>query len=133
MPKEKIIFGVPLYGRSFRLTNCDQTNILSPASGPATAGKYTGEDGFLSFYEICQFQQQGWTTVTSSQAGAAGTMGPYAYGKNAANDRCEWVGFDDLSTIIAKVKYAMDKKLGGVMVWELSLDDFNGFCGLQPR
>lgn len=131
MPREKLIFGLPLYGRSFRLADCAQTTIGSPAIGAATAGRYTGEDGFLAYYEVCLFQQEGWTTVTSAQEGFNGTMGPYVYGDN--NGKCEWVGFDDPDMVITKVKYAMEKRLGGIMVWELSLDDFNGFCGLNPR
>lgn len=73
----------------------------------------------MSWYEICQFQQQGWTTVTDPTH----AIGSYAYGGN------QWVGWDDIEQIIYKVNFAMMNKLGGIMVWELTLDDFNGFCG----
>ena len=49
-------------------------------------------------------------------------------------ERKTWVGWDDLDMIINKVKYAMSKKLGGIMLWELALDDFTGsYCSLGPR
>lgn len=123
MPAEKIIFGIPSYGRSFRLANGAQTTILSPATGPATAGRYTGEDGFLSLYEICLYQQSGWIATTDPTK----TMGPYAH------NNYEWVGWDDVDMAIVKVQYAMSRNLGGIMVWELGLDDFNGFCNMGKR
>uniref|UniRef100_H9GTR5 GH18 domain-containing protein n=1 Tax=Anolis carolinensis TaxID=28377 RepID=H9GTR5_ANOCA len=50
-PPEKIILGIPLYGRSFTLSS-SQTGLNAPASGPGTAGIYTREAGFLSYYEV---------------------------------------------------------------------------------
>ena len=127
MSAEKIIFGVPLYGRAFTLLDPLQTTPLSPANGAASQGRQTREPGFLSFYEICTFQKEGWTTVKDP----SGAMGPYAYGPY--NNSIEWVGWDDIDTITKKVQYAMDKKLGGIMVWDLTLDDFNNVCGFGAR
>lgn len=123
MPAEKLIFGVPSYGRTFTLADPTKTGLLSPAKGAGVAGTYTRLEGFLSFYEICLNQQNGWTVVTDP----TGKMGPYAYKGD------QWVGWDDIDITIAKVKYAMNKGLGGIMFWELSLDDFNGFCNMGPR
>ena len=123
MPAEKLIFGVPSYGRSFTLADVTQTGLLAPVIGAGAMGPYTGQDGFLSFYEVCLNQQDGWTTVTDPN----GAMGPYAYKGN------QWVGWDDIAITVAKVKYAMSKGLGGIMFWELSLDDFNGLCNLGTR
>lgn len=123
MPAEKLIFGVPSYGRTFTLADATQTTLLSPAREAGIAGPYTRLEGFLSLYEICLNQQSGWTVVTDP----TGAMGPYAYSGD------QWVGWDDIDTTIKKVKYAMDKGLGGIMFWELSLDDFNGLCNLGQR
>lgn len=39
------------------------------------------------------------------------------------------MGFDDVRSIESKVKYIMDRKLGGAMIWSLDMDDFTGtFC-----
>lgn len=54
-------------------------------------------------------------------------MGPYAH------NNYDWVAWDDIDTAITKVKYAMGRNLGGIMVWELGLDDFNGFCNMGKR
>lgn len=123
MPAEKLMLGLPSYGRSFRLANSSQTALLSPAIGPGPQGTYTGQDGFIALYEMCTNQQNGWTVVTDP----TGKMGPYGY------NGISWVGWDDIDMIITKVKYAMSKGLGGIMFWELSLDDYMGICNMGPR
>ena len=51
-PKEKLIIGMPMYGRTFTLANAALPGIGATATGPGRAGKYTREAGFLSFYEV---------------------------------------------------------------------------------
>lgn len=48
---KKLILGIGLYGRSFRLVNTTNMRLGAPAS-VGTAGIYTGEDGTLSFLEV---------------------------------------------------------------------------------
>jgi chitinase len=127
MPAEKLIFGLPSYGRSWTLQDPTQTGLLSPATEAGPAGKYTGAEGFLSLYEMCLYQQSGWTTVIDD----SGKMGPYSFGSNSKGTT--WASWDDVDMAILKVKYAMSKNLGGIMFWELSLDDFLGFCNMGPR
>ena len=50
-PKDKLIVGMGLYGRSFEMASSDH-RLGAPASGAGTAGKYTREAGFLSYYEV---------------------------------------------------------------------------------
>ena len=51
-PKEKLIIGMPTYGRTFTLSNPARNSVNSPASGGGEAGKYTGEEGFMAYYEV---------------------------------------------------------------------------------
>ena len=51
-PKEKLMIGMPTYGRSFTLVDPTKFDIGAPASGGGTPGKYTGEAGFMSYYEV---------------------------------------------------------------------------------
>ena len=50
VPKEKLIMGIPAYGRSFKLRegfeSCPLTD--TPSVGPGTKGQYSKEKGFLS-------------------------------------------------------------------------------------
>jgi GH18 family chitinase len=51
-PKEKLMIGMPTYGRSFTLVDPTKFDIGAPASGGGAPGKYTGEAGFMSYYEV---------------------------------------------------------------------------------
>jgi chitinase len=62
-PKEKLLIGMPTYGRSFTLNDPDKFDIGSPAKSGGDPGKYTGESGFLAYYEICDFLQGDNTTL----------------------------------------------------------------------
>lgn len=50
-PKEKLIIGMPTYGRSFTLSNPSNFRVHAAASGGGKAGEYTKESGFLAYYE----------------------------------------------------------------------------------
>jgi len=51
-PKEKLLIGMPAYGRSFLLEDPKKFDIGAPAKSGGTAGKYTDEEGFLAYYEV---------------------------------------------------------------------------------
>lgn len=53
VPKEKIILGIPLYGRTFTLADKSQTTVGSPHVGPGTVGAI--EPGFIGFNEVLHF------------------------------------------------------------------------------
>lgn len=50
-PVEKLRMGFAAYGRTFRLTSSN-TGVGAPASSAASAGPYTREAGFWSYYEV---------------------------------------------------------------------------------
>ncbi|XP_006823336.2 acidic mammalian chitinase-like [Saccoglossus kowalevskii] len=115
-PKEKLIVGMPTYGRHFKLSSSN-TGMGAPASGPGTAGPYTGEAGFLAYYEICQLVENGATRYWDTEQSV-----PYAVNGN------EWIGYDDLVSFSAKLNWIKQEQLAGTMVWAMDLDDFNGIC-----
>jgi len=122
----KLILGIPTYGRSWTLS----TSVTPPPAPDAcagTAGQYTAQTGFLAYYEICSaIQSGGWTVVTNPGL----LMGPYSYSLSTK----QWVGYDDVNMAIHKTSYALSKGLGGVMVWDMSMDDFHNTCsaGVNP-
>ena len=51
-PANKLVLGIPFYGRTFRLTNTSLTGINEPASGEAEEGEFTKSKSTLAFYEV---------------------------------------------------------------------------------
>lgn len=49
---EKLVLGIPTYGRSYTLFNADSTELGSPADGPGEQGDATREKGYLAYYEV---------------------------------------------------------------------------------
>lgn len=62
-PVEKLNMGFATYGRTFQLST--QSDILgAPISGPAAAGTFTREAGFLSYYEVITYSHHGATSCS---------------------------------------------------------------------
>jgi len=121
--RDKLVLGIPTYGRSYTLANPDAHEISSPATGPGEEGTGTKEDGYLAYYEICEkILEEGWDIVTPYP----GIMGPYAHKNN------QWVGFDDVDIAVEKAFYVAEEELGGIMFWTIDNDDFRGSCGKTP-
>ncbi|XP_057701990.1 acidic mammalian chitinase-like isoform X2 [Corythoichthys intestinalis] len=56
-PLEKLRMGFAAYGRTFHLTS-SETGVGAPASGPASAGPFTNDTGFLAYYEVRYLKEQ---------------------------------------------------------------------------
>ena len=92
-PANKLVMGMPMYGRSFTLNDDDNHGLNAPARAKGQAGRFTREASFLAYYEICNnINNKGWEVVQDKQ----GRIGPYAY-----KDR-QWVGYDDIGMIREK-------------------------------
>jgi len=122
---EKTVLGVPLYGRSFLLSNPANNHIGAQARATSFAGPLTREQGFLGYNEICKelgTPNHTWTVVWEKCH-----MAPYM----VKGDR--WVSYDDERSARLKANIAFEQKLGGVMVWSIETDDFNGYCAEDPE
>lgn len=112
--------GIPLYGQSFTLQSPRNSGVGSPSYGGGQAGEYTGTNGFLAYYEICdRVNTRGWHTHQDGEF----RMGPYSWQGD------QWVGYDDREMITRKTQFINRMGLGGGMIWALDLDDFRGTCG----
>ncbi|CAF4237465.1 unnamed protein product, partial [Adineta steineri] len=112
---DKLNLGMGAYGRTQQLVDPSQHAIGSPSTGGGPAGQYTGESGFLSYYEVCQKIKEGWVREWSNEHQV-----PYAHSGSG------WVGYDDTQSIAAKANYVNEMNLGGAMFWAMDLDDFRG-------
>ncbi|KAF2885389.1 hypothetical protein ILUMI_20787 [Ignelater luminosus] len=126
-PREKLVMGVPLYGRTFILHD---SSLLSKTGKPKLGiaaktvgfqGPFTRENGFMGYNEICLELQN--TTAGYVEHWDEESRTQYAIsGENV-------ITFDNERSIAEKVKFAMEQKLGGIMVWSVDTDDFQGDCG----
>lgn len=106
-PREKIILGIPTYGRSFTLSEASNNGVNAVADGPGEPGPSTREKGYLAFYEICQkVEDENWELHRPF---------PHIEGPFAVNGK-QWVAFDDIEIIQDKARYIIDNGLGGAMV-----------------
>lgn len=118
-PREKLIIGMPTYGRSFTLSSNDKHGPNSPASAGGKQGEYTKEVGFLAYYEICEMLLNGAVYVWDDEMKV-----PYLV------DGDQWIGFDDERSIRHKMSWIKENGYGGAMAWTVDMDDFTGnVCG----
>lgn len=118
-PRNKLVLGMPAYGRSFTLANAANNGVGAAAVGSGTSGHLLGEEGFLGYNEICQFvRNRRWTRVWEPLQ-----MVPYAYYGN------QWVGYDDTESIRHKLQYVIVNNLAGAMWWSIETEDFHNRCG----
>jgi chitinase len=99
IPKEKLVLGLPFYGKSFG------TSTLYTS--------YAGEQE-LAYRDIVSAVQTGsWTYVWDD-----GSMAPYYTSVSPPR----LISFDDSASIATKCQYTRNEGLSGVMIWELSQD-----------
>lgn len=131
-PAAKIVVGIPTFARTWKLTSDSQISGVPPivADGAGAEGPHTGIPGVLSYAEVC-------TRLTESAVGRLryvndpskkyGSYGFQSYDENTGADGI-WVGYENPDTAGNKAAYAKAKGLGGVAIYDLSLDDFRGIC-----
>lgn len=109
VPKEKIIIGAAFYGRFWE-------NVPNVNNGLYQPGKFLKSESFSKIEKLLVADktfQYFWDDVAKA---------PYLY--NPGKEL--FVTYDDRTSIELKTRYARDKKIGGIMFWELSLDEPKG-------
>lgn len=116
---KKLLLGLAFYGHTFRLANTGNNGIGATASGAGTPGPYSKAPGSLTYLEVCkEFAKGGWKKFYDKKQ-----KSPYAVKGD------QWLSYDHVNSIKAKAQYAIDKGLGGVMIWAVDQDDRMNICG----
>jgi len=111
----KINLGIGFYGRSFTLSDPNCKVAGCPMSGGGTKGPCTGGVGFLSYGEIDYLIQSKGLTPKYNSTSKTMTL---VYEN-------QWIGYEDASTLATKLKYVLDRKMPGVLIWAVDLDKSN--------
>ncbi|CAG2111578.1 unnamed protein product [Medioppia subpectinata] len=116
MPKDKVLIGMPFYGKTFTLSDPNQHSMGAPITG---AGHTPGGHQDAAYYsEMCDLvKNKGWIKERPDQG-----HDPIAYHGDT------WVGYDDPYQAYDKSKWVKDNGFGGIIVWEIGQDDIHGQC-----
>ncbi|CAI5495010.1 unnamed protein product [Closterium sp. Naga37s-1] len=115
LARSKAMLGLAMYGRTWTLASASSTGVGAAATGAGQTGSISQESGILFYKEIDQLVTAGGYTATLHTP----TSSMYAVKGN------QWVGYDNPSTITAKVQFAKAQSYGGWFFWALSQDANN--------
>lgn len=124
MPAAKILLGLPYYGKAFQA-------LLNTGPNGSYPGRYAGvdpaqndgtvcapgswsDDSDLDYWDLAAnyVNVNGYTRYWDNQQGV-----PFLW-----KDLTRWITYDDPQSLSGKATYARNQGLGGVFVWELSLE-----------
>ncbi len=107
VPADKLVLGVPFYGRGFKVTRETADGLYQAYSAPADAGDWR-------VIKARYLDQPGWTRHWHPQA-----QSPWLY-----NPRENvFISYEDPRSIGLRAQFAREQGLAGVFMWELTGDD----------
>jgi len=107
VPADKLVLGVPFYGRGFKVTGDAPDGLYQPYSAPADGGDWR-------VIKSRYLDQPGWTKHWQPQA-----QSPWLY--NAGKKI--FISYEDPRSIGLRAQFAREQGLAGVFMWELTGDD----------
>jgi len=110
VPADKLVMGVPFYGRGFAGVADFENGLHQPYNGLPDG---TWEAGNFDYRDLAQHYIGSLTRFWDERA-----LVPYLY--DAANGTM--ITYDDPESLTLKAAYVRDGGFGGVMFWELSAD-----------
>ncbi|KAM3337072.1 hypothetical protein P3S68_032772 [Capsicum galapagoense] len=105
--RSKLIMGLPLYGRTWKLKDPNVDGIGAPAVGVGP-----GDEGTMTYREIEKFNEENNAKVVYDSA----TVSAYSVAGTS------WIGFDDTKSVATKLRYAQAQRLRGYFFWAVAGD-----------
>ena len=106
VPAEKLVMGLPFYGRSWIMKSADKHGINMPVEERARGGGYT-------YIKDSLVDKQGFVRHWDENAKA-----PYLF--NAATNQL--LVYDDEESVKLKCEYVIENNMGGMMFWQYASD-----------
>lgn len=111
LPASKLVLGLPYFGFAWTLVNPNENGLGAPASGSGIT-----KDGSMGYKYIKSVMRAGYGKAVATAYNATYVVNYCYLGIN-------WIGYDDVEAIRAKVSYAKEKKLLGYNVFPISYDE----------
>jgi GH18 family chitinase len=111
VPPEKIVVGVPFYGRAYGGVRGGNAGLFQPATPPPREWA-----SGLDYRQIASrnLVTQGFRRFWHPEAAV-----PWLHNDSLG----VFISYDDAESIALKADYVRDRRLGGVMIWEIGGDD----------
>ncbi|XP_076322053.1 LOW QUALITY PROTEIN: uncharacterized protein LOC143231393 [Tachypleus tridentatus] len=118
VPKDKIVVGIPTFGVAYK-TSYYRLFVEDSLKKGVEGKAFKGKRKILSHGKVCDFKNSGnWSVLRETDQ-----TSPYTYNEE------DLVGYDDEISARLKTKYVLLRKLGGVLMWSVNNDDYEGICG----
>jgi chitinase len=113
VPADKIVMGIPLYGRGWGGVGATDDGLYQPASGASSIG--TWEAGVFDYADLVEryLDAGDWTRGWHEEA-----LVPWLYSASQG----VFISYDDAESVSYKLDYIEAEGLGGAMLWELDAD-----------
>ena len=109
VPSEKLVMGVPFYGRGWTAVSANNNGLFQEAGQSAPASR---EPGFEDYKVLIESDLPRYWQDEAKM--------PFLF------DGDTFWGYDDPESICHKMAYVHEHQLGGAMFWELSGDSAKG-------
>ncbi|MEV4199195.1 glycoside hydrolase family 18 protein [Micromonospora globbae] len=110
-PRDKLVLGIPYYGRGWTGVTGGGNGLFQPAAGPAPA---TFEPGYEDYRKLKTLAGNGFTVHRDLRGGHAWLF-----------DGTTFWTYDDPAVVLQKTLYIRRAGLAGAMAWSLDGDDDN--------
>lgn len=135
IPSDRLYLGVPFYGythktlkpmnhrtglnvpldRSIEQIKGDQYDDYATDPCPGAKPAYSGEFQWRTIEASgAAYNASGWFTYWDQQ-----TQTPFSYNSHSH----QFITYDNPTSLRLKAQFAQEKKLGGIMLWSLEMDD----------
>ena len=122
VPANKLVLGIPFYGRAYGAVPSTGNGMFQPAGGAPK--DWRGGDGDWRVLSQTRLKDPRYVKHWEASARV-----PWLYDSPSGT----WISYDDPQSIREKVRYMRERSLGGVMIWELGGDDGSLMRAISER